>query len=926
MKNLLRYLTALCIAVAGFGFTACEDSPEEPAPGPTPEVADLDIAVVEESISYTSATLNLTPKGGVNKAAWSVGGELPDADVLLATGNVVTLKEGNNAVVVRGLEAGIENIVYIAYADNEKSYVVKSVTIVTPDYDSTVPCEIVEVWGSGYKVRLNAVSPRIGAPVEGENITPENIGTSLRWGQMSLFMYNVNKMNGLPLFQMLDLNPNIYTKSVLTESTTLTIDEYNSYERDENGNLVYHDWNGDIIANPSEGDEPTSYFGPIVPGQPNVFVYGEFRYDPTGDDPQNFWYIPGYCVALIDIEAYYNALGGGDIWSRNATRAPEISFSDEAYWYEGSQHGAVFVRTDEPVALDEKCLDVEVISSPKDIAVRITPDESVALYSLLALDPDSYEMVKMLLGGTEDYMQWFTSSYDAMFNFGTMQLEGEQEVHLAEFFYGLSQDTEYKILINAIGTDVDADGNLTGSKQCFKMVTAKLTEATEPAPKITISPVACDDPYTVAFKVQKDPSSTTDITEAKYVCNDLRDWKKSYDDGQLLDVYGQSLNADAISMINSADGLVLTFSTYADTEVKCAVMGANYEGTWSEPVSAVARSIEAPAPDKVDSPYYTSLLGDWTATAMVKYTYYGDLDPETGQQIIEERTGSFSSKVTMGNIDYPATLSDDVYAIFANAGVSKEETDTYYSELKKHIDKFNASTAANNRILCKGFNFNPQEGSQELEYLSPYDLFISPSYNGATSESPVWEFGPKWYLEVQKDGSLAVPFNASRFAPMTAHYYNTKRWLVGASQTAALPYIDEDMTGYFPVEVSADGNTITVKALSYNGDTYYPNSAYYSTYGGWSMYQIVSDIVLTRGYTEPASTAAVKTGEVKAVKINSNGECKFATAPMPMTSFPKGVEPVEYKQTTYNIVTFDQAKARMKSLSEKMLKGGKVRK
>lgn len=78
------------------------------------------------------------------------------------------------------------------------------------------------------------------------------------------------------------------------------------------------------------------------------------------------------------------------------------------------------------------------------------------------------------------------------------------------------------------------------------------------------------------------------------------------------------------------------------------------------------------------------------------------------------------------------------------------------------------------------------------------------------------------------------------------------------------PYLwDEEgniFDGKFPVEISADGNTITIKPVVIGEKSYYPNMGsvqdeYYSSFAVASS--IISDIVLTRGYTAEAQQQKV---------------------------------------------------------------------
>jgi hypothetical protein len=112
----------------------------------------------------------------------------------------------------------------------------------------------------------------------------------------------------------------------------------------------------------------------------------------------------------------------------------------------------------------------------------------------------------------------------------------------------------------------------------------------------------------------------------------------------------------------------------------------------------------------------------------------------------------------------------------------------------------------------------------------------------------------------------------------------------------------------FPVELSEDKNTITIKGFEANGTTYYPNviGEDYSPLTG-SVYilekPIISDVVLTRGWVEEdvpvPATKSVKMGQtVNAVDpIDATHLVKYGKR----TRFEKmgRVEKIDYKLIPY---------------------------
>lgn len=148
--------------------------------------------------------------------------------------------------------------------------------------------------------------------------------------------------------------------------------------------------------------------------------------------------------------------------------------------------------------------------------------------------------------------------------------------------------------------------------------------------------------------------------------------------------------------------------------------------------------------------------------------------------------------------------------------------------------------------------------------------------------------------------------------------------LIGASETASLPYVTDGtsaQTGYFPVEVSADKNTITINPLSYNGDTYYmnPGRFYYGSYQLSS--RIIAPITLTRGWNESGTTAkAAAAGTDSQLSDPANMKPLYKVTPVKKansrTAMPTKPA-VERKQVKLHVVTVDEFDANARKFLEK---------
>lgn len=162
-------------------------------------------------------------------------------------------------------------------------------------------------------------------------------------------------------------------------------------------------------------------------------------------------------------------------------------------------------------------------------------------------------------------------------------------------------------------------------------------------------------------------------------------------------------------------------------------------------------------------------------------------------------------------------------------------------------DVTTADYALANRLVALGFG-----PASEFPYQSPSDLISA----GKTSEEAIQLYGPKWFIEFREDG-IVVPkpdglnWTMGNFGTSANSYF----WGVGIRPSTGR---DIDNLYDFPIEVSADGNTVTVKGY-YNANIpayYYPTMC--TATSQWFIsdiqFRCYSDIVLTRD--ESASTYA----------------------------------------------------------------------
>lgn len=858
---------------------------------PSMTAALVESATTAQTLSVEVKTVKIKAFAYTAVKAEEAPEKTPAADAVFADGEMVECTDGTHSFTMEELSPNTEYVVYVAgllseadeNGNNQPYEKVLEVKATTGDF--TEELTIFDNTGRSFKLH---VKPTLSDPA--------NV---IKWGTCDIFMYN---MNQTPDFEMLNLHDQYYG-NYFQGDTTLVFDE-------EHG-MVWSDEMGDYIT----------YFEAIVPGQPQYLALGEFKYEEDEEVHGRWGWGAGYYMAMFNQEAYYEALY--PYWSSETDVMP----NENDYWT--GYHKSIKFQTKAPEVLDA---DMEFDMSglrANGGPIRITTNGSAERVTVMLLDPMTYEQIMPLLDNNEDYLQWFTTSYVGFMMVGAQTFAGANiEFEMTDFLWEVDKDSKYYLL--AVAAKDEVEGSLDAKFQQYKMAEVTLPDYTMPAPVVEITPIESTSPFEVSFNVK---CTSQDAAAGVYAANYAREWASEgfdEDPNMALEYYGNELTADDIAMINSAEGMVFTFSSYEDMTTKLGVMLESIEGLNCEAVVASNKSMAEPAKAPVESEYFTSLDGDWTATAtnrVINQTYIWGEDRYQYDTVYTVK----KSKVTIGNVGYPAELSDDVYQTWFDATPydTKEAVDEQFELFKEAVDIFNKKTAAQNRILLNGFDFQVSQYSTYSQYASPFELWSSDSYNGYDNASPVWDFGPKWYLEVAADGSVTAPFNVNYFAPMANWKYYNPYYFAGASDKAYAPYKVDGSTEYpnengqFPVEISEDGNTITVKPYVANDDTFYPNMGYISwgsfstgTYG-----QIITDIVLTRGWTEENAGEGEQTeavaNDVKYVPANYTNlyNVKPAQKPMPRTvvkALPT-FEKVEMK-----VVSVDEFKANVEKLRKAM--------
>ena len=652
-------------------------------------------------------------------------------------------------------------------------------------------------------------------------------GNAVRWNRACLPMYNMMKMQGAADAEFLVTNGGLY----LTESTDIFIDEEHS-----------------AVIDPETGEEYV-IGDPLCPGEPVVFMAGEFSWGES-----EYGWGEGYYNWLFDYDRFLDEMmgGGGMLMSAKPGVVCGINPDEAKYWTGYYQTELYYTKKPMNFEGDVKYEVVDI--TPIEATVRFTPDPSVKRYCVMFMDDPTYnEMLLPMLDNNTDYLQWFTTSYFAFMQMGVMAFEEPVDLNLSEWAGELEPGMKFQVCVVAMG-DVD------GSMQNYSQYEITMPERTMPAPVIKTTAIknpntGIDDPFQVWFNIKAVEGVVADL---KFAANYERDFeymlKNGYDYFSLVDQMGNAVSHTDLDKVNSPEGLNVVFDVRPYSRFILSAVGYNEERLGSEASWALTTSSDLPASERVESNYFNTLQGDWTASAILSHYDYS-----TSTWVADAEPTKFKISISNGVKDYPEVLPEEVYALYN--GIPREEVDAMYQIFKERAEIYDTRLRQQNCLQLCGFGYDPKG---RLDYKSPYDLFTSDTYSASGNEGLFEDFGPKWYLKVNADGSLSVPINVNFMNPLCAWgtQYGRKDtyYVVGMGETdfVGMTQTPQEKWYEFPVNVSADGNTVTILPIVHNNNegvetNYYPSVMnYMQSFRPIDSGKIVSEITLTKGWSEPA--------------------------------------------------------------------------
>lgn len=842
---------------------------------------------------------------------------LEDPALINMSGKKVTLSKSGEHKLLADLKENTEYHLYIVARLSATEFSqVYSFTFTTGAFQFDQLATVVATLPDGFKMHFTM-------PQSVKQSAPGTAGSrGIRYTLTDIMSYNLNRQR-FDEYYMLLTNAGMFT----TEDGTIEFsDKTNRMESSE-------DVNEDGVVN--EHDQ-TIKWNPISPGEPIVFLAGEFEWmelpeEYQGKDAPNYvvdgWTYPagfpaGYYLPMIDgaeYDKYYSAtksLGQYD--------AVDITTPLDDMWT-GAYQKKLF-RSQMPNELKGGKVDVEVVElGPVDATLNFIPSDNVLFYSFCILDEGTYGEMLKLLGNQEELLQWATGSYFAMYNFGTLMAEGPAQISLSSHFYDVPADTRYHVLVTGMGDEL-------GTEQCFTHFTFNTPPKTKnsgPKIKVTALPEESS-PFEAKFNIKCTSVADNPAVRCYYGANYYKDWIYAINGGGTYLSYGQTaqFTSAELAQINSEEGLTIGIPSIDGERTRLVVVGYNDENT---PNDLNYEDIEdCPAVADVTTPYYEAdvcgayfemadvLAGNWTMTATV---IDGDKRVVSSKnvQILDEYT------------DYPSEVTDEIYKVYRdNTKWTDEEIVSYYEEFLQTAKIFNTKRLANqNKLMLMGWLDGgiaiDNEGKESAyQTMTPYDLFVHETINTVDVPSIFSDFGPKSFIEVSEvDGKAKLTITADMYFGSPVMNWIDPFYLAGFADQESnntIFYYSDPVTGYyaeplvFDVELSDDKNTLTIKAIERNGIKYYPNVIGQDSMTGRYLLNkpVVSEVVLTRGHSAAAQTSFRKSAarsyvapEAEALKISHK----------PMTRFEK---PVNYKKIEMEVMTLDKARSNMSEYLREM--------
>ncbi len=647
----------------------------------------------------------------------------------------------------------------------------------------------------------------------------------------------------------------------------------------------FHQTDGDFLS-----------YGQLRKGPQTIEIVndGYLEEDPDPEWDSTVQVLPGYPYVLLlgECDAEGNVLceydnedpwGGDLLKSTRSVDAPLANGYTEECPDEGVTFNGKYAKQYlyGGSTLIESKISVENIKmTQRSATFAIRPDESVVKYVVSAFTEEDYNYCLTLC--SERGLPTFMLTNNEM-------LSDAQEMSTNPDYLPLEYGKNYKLVV--VGT-YNEDFSIQSIQTLdFTPMKSNLPDAEL---EITAKEDPDGNPWMVWFNIKAPAKNCSYI---KYLMNYEKEWIPMLNSGtskeELMLSYGQYLkDAEIIQAINSDKGYDIGFSSWENTLSRLMVASFNedekmavYEGT--------SKSLAEPDKERVESPLFENLKGDWTATCTLSNN-----KPVSFKVTIDDKPEQGPASVNAMNQDnYNALLNYFKNSAIQN-GKNEAEAESYaktkvaelFDEYKAEANRYAGKYRGQNRLVGLGFD-------AAHEYKSSWELFNDLEYSAYDTEELFYDYGPKLFLEVSKENGqdkVELAADPNTVAPLSAwQYYDY--YLLGYNSVN----FNNAPKGNFPVTVSEDKNTITIGGLEADGKICYPSPAYYlvGTYYTFGA-EIISPITLTKGWTEPANKVAPTAKATKSIRNDNDARHtgnRFMRTRLPWTK--DGILPLMQKGT-----------------------------
>lgn len=376
----------------------------------------------------------------------------------------------------------------------------------------------------------------------------------------------------------------------------------------------------------------------------------------------------------------------------------------------------------------------------------------------------------------------------------------------SEVWEGFKPSSEY--IVGAVGVE----GSTGAEVLIMEPFTTSASSGTEPKLDISIE-TAADKPHEnvkltvksdIAYLIRYAFMPTADV-QYMYLSKG-----KTYDD--IISAVGTDLTVEEVAMANAGGFSVQIEALWPETEYTCIVSTRSNEWVTVTRHTTITMAAEPVLP-RVESDLFDVLPGKW----LLSY----------------DAIKSNGDPYRVENVEVEIAVSPDAAS----------------------ADKYRGQ----NKLVVLGYQFFNDYATNPIPYYSPEDLMEVSGYWKDYKSLAYRDYGPKFCLQIAQDGTVSVPTS------LNAPLYD---WDVSTVMFVGVDWGNKwTAPAAFPVEISADRKTITIKECKagpeFNNGTYRPGVF---MNGVTSMLNAASsDIVLKR----------VESGNSAALSSKSSGPVRY---------------------------------------------------